>query len=180
MTKITPSIIKRLRQKDEEAFEVFFMEYKNIIFYQAMRYVQNTHTAEDLTQEIFMKVIESIDYYDDKKGAFSTWTMAIARNYITSYVRKDKEKYTLSEDNLENAYSSDSNTEYNLKLSELESNMTEDEYLVLILRIVQGWKYVDISKHMKLTTNQVRHLYKKAVKISKRVLGDNDENKNQD
>jgi len=72
------------------AFNKIYKRYKSPIFYLALRFVKmNKETADDLTQEIFVKVFEKIKNYDHSV-AFTTWMYKLANNHIIDFKRKEK------------------------------------------------------------------------------------------
>ncbi len=63
------------------------------VFGIAYRFVGRVDEAEDLTQDIFVKVFQSLDRYRESDGAFSTWVGTVARNHaIDNYRRRREER----------------------------------------------------------------------------------------
>ena len=63
------------------------------VFNVAYRFVGRVDQAEDLTQEIFVKVYQSLDRYDAEHGRFETWLATVARNQaIDNYRRRRQER----------------------------------------------------------------------------------------
>jgi RNA polymerase sigma-70 factor (ECF subfamily) len=56
------------KSKDEEKFELLYMEYKNLMFYVANKILGNTKDAEDAVQDAFVKIVEVIDKIDTVKS----------------------------------------------------------------------------------------------------------------
>jgi RNA polymerase sigma-70 factor (ECF subfamily) len=74
----------------QEAFNQIHKRYKSPIFYEVLKSVKmSKETADDLTQEIFIKVWEKIKKYDHSV-AFSTWLYNIAKNHVIDHKRKTK------------------------------------------------------------------------------------------
>lgn len=69
------------------------------VFGIAYRFVGRVDEAEDLTQDIFVKVFQSLDRYRESDGAFSTWVGTVARNHaIDNYRRRREERARRVED----------------------------------------------------------------------------------
>lgn len=82
-------LIKRIQGKGnrEAADELIRMYYDDIHGY-VSRQITDEDTALDLTQEIFISMLKTIHYYDQKKGAgFRTWLYRIATNKIIDWYR---------------------------------------------------------------------------------------------
>lgn len=76
------------KAKAQSAFNKIYKRYKSPIFYMALRYVKlNKETADDLTQEIFVKIWENIHSYNFSV-AFTTWFYNLAKNHLIDHKRK--------------------------------------------------------------------------------------------
>lgn len=72
------------------AFNQIYKRYKNPIFYEVMKFVKmNKEVAEDLTQEIFVKVFQKVQTFDFSV-VFSTWLYNVAKNHVIDFKRKQK------------------------------------------------------------------------------------------
>ncbi len=72
-------------------FEEIYAAYADRVLNLAYRITANEETARDLTQEIFVKVYENLDEFEQRSQVF-TWIYRIAINHITSYLRKEKRR----------------------------------------------------------------------------------------
>ena len=68
--------------------------YTRKVFGVAYRFVGKVDDAEDLTQEIFVKVYQSLDRYRPGEGHFTTWLMTLARNHAIDDYRKRRQERT--------------------------------------------------------------------------------------
>ncbi len=67
-------------KKDEKAFTHLYDMYAKSLFSVINGLVKNTEEAEDVLQEVFVKIWKNIDTYHESKGRFYTWILNIARN----------------------------------------------------------------------------------------------------
>lgn len=88
-------LIKRLHQKDEEAFKIIFDENKKKVINACYRLVYDKDAAEDLTQEVFVKVFTSINQFKGN-SKLSTWIYRIAITKSLDYLRAQKRKKRFS------------------------------------------------------------------------------------
>lgn len=79
-----------MQRGDRKAAELLYIKLFDKVFGFAMHRVGNRATAEDITQDIFMKLIEKIDLFDSAKGGFLVWFWQLARNTITDHLRKTR------------------------------------------------------------------------------------------
>lgn len=85
-------------QKDDKAFTFLYDMYSKSLFSVISLLVRNTEEAEDVLQEVFVKIWKNLDSYDESKGRFYTWIINIARN--TSIDKLRSKDYNNSQKNL--------------------------------------------------------------------------------
>jgi RNA polymerase sigma-70 factor (ECF subfamily) len=88
-------LIKRLRNKDEEAFRIIFNDNQKKVINACYRLVNDKDTAEDLTQEVFIKVFSSIEQFRGD-SQLSTWIYRIAITKSLDHLRAQKRKKRLA------------------------------------------------------------------------------------
>jgi RNA polymerase sigma factor (sigma-70 family) len=94
ITKIeTNELIRGLQNKSEEAFTVLYDDYSAALFGIAFKIVNNKTIAEDLLQDVFVKIWTHIDMYDADKGTLFTWMLNITRNTCKDYFRTKQYGY---------------------------------------------------------------------------------------
>lgn len=75
-------LVRRARGGDGVAWEEIVSAYSRRIFNLAYRFTSNAEAAEDLAQEVFIRIYRTLDQYDPKQGDLSNWLMRLARNLI--------------------------------------------------------------------------------------------------
>jgi RNA polymerase sigma factor, sigma-70 family len=75
-------LIRRARGGDGAAWEEIVSLFSRRIFNLAYRFTSSVSGAEDLTQEVFIRIYKTLDQYDPKQGDLSNWLMRLARNLI--------------------------------------------------------------------------------------------------
>ena len=78
-----------LLEADEEAFKALVFKYTNHIYNFIRQLIKNKEEAEDVTQEVFVKVWKNLKRYKIGKN-FKVWLFAIARNTAIDFLRKKK------------------------------------------------------------------------------------------
>ena len=81
-------LVRRCRAGDGAAWEEIVQNYSRRIYNLAYRFTSRADTAEDLTQEVFIRVYRSLDQYNPKQGDLQNWLMRLARNLIIDDYRK--------------------------------------------------------------------------------------------
>ncbi len=82
-------IIGRLKQDDDSAFRNLFEEYKRLVFHVAYRLTGNVHEAEDVVQEVFLKIHKGIKGFRHE-CSLKTWILKIAVNLCKNRYRRKK------------------------------------------------------------------------------------------
>ncbi len=174
-------VVRLAQQGDQEAFSVLVRAYQNRVFGLALNVVHNRETADDLTQEIFLKAYLSLPRFRFQ-SEFGTWLYQIAMNHIRDYLRKrKKEKDQLSLDGIPEPRLPEK--ELSLQLAEgqeeerrrllLRQKLEEmpDKYrLILSLRDIQGLSYEEIGKILKLSPGTVDSRLHRARRLLRKKL----------
>jgi RNA polymerase sigma-70 factor, ECF subfamily len=89
----TEALIQRCLSGDQAAWELIVRQYWRKVFNVAYKFVGKHDQAEDLTQDIFLKIFKSLDTFD-RRANFQTWLISISRNLCIDHyrsVRKERE-----------------------------------------------------------------------------------------
>ena len=80
-------LIEDYKNGDNSAFNELFYRYKLPVFNYIKRMVKDKEVAEDIFQEVFLRVIKGLQHYKEK-GKFSAWLFKIAHSLTMDYFRK--------------------------------------------------------------------------------------------
>ena len=86
---IDNQIIDAYLRGDERSLEILVKKYIKPIYFFILYFAGNTSDAEDLTQDVFVKVWKNLKKFDGEKG-FKTWIFSIAKNTSIDFLRKKK------------------------------------------------------------------------------------------
>ena len=92
MSEPASDLVDRCRAGDEAAWRELVAHHTRKVFGIAYRFVGKVDAAEDLTQEIFVKVYQSLERYRPAEGSFGTWLMTLARNHAIDDYRKRRQE----------------------------------------------------------------------------------------
>src|SRR5206468_5186821 len=94
----TETLIQRCVQGDQSAWDLIVTQYWRKVFNVAYKFVGKHDEAEDLTQDIFLKIFKSIGTFD-RRANFQTWLISVSRNLCIDHYRSvRKERQTISRD----------------------------------------------------------------------------------
>ena len=87
------ALIKRCLRGDQQAWDAIVRQYWRKVFNVAYKFVGKHDEAEDLTQDIFLKIFKALGTFD-RRANFQTWIVSISRNLCIDHyrsVRKERE-----------------------------------------------------------------------------------------
>jgi RNA polymerase sigma-70 factor (ECF subfamily) len=87
-------LVQRCRDGDEAAWGELVARHTRRVFGVAYRFTGRVDEAEDLTQEVFVKVYQNLHRYRADDGAFTTWLTTVARNQAIDHYRRRREERT--------------------------------------------------------------------------------------
>ena len=183
--------MKKARQ-DPEAFGDLYDRYYPIIFNYILKRTGDVATAQDITSETFIKVLQKLPVFQWRNVPFIAWIYKIASNEIATYFRKGK-YHPVSLEKLyetqhfepfieENAHSElveaqevvDRNNEY-LEIQMLIKTLPERMQQIIVLRYFERKKFEEISVIMNMTTGAIKTMLSRALrKLEKIVQAKND------
>jgi RNA polymerase sigma-70 factor (ECF subfamily) len=86
----TGVLVRRCLAGDAGAWEDIVRAYNRRIYNLCYRFTNSPDNAEDLTQEVFIKVYRTLASYDVEKGAFTTWVTTLTRNLLVDHFRRSR------------------------------------------------------------------------------------------
>src|SRR5438094_8174684 len=158
-----PGLLPRLRAGDPRAFEDQVIAYQHRVFGVALRMLGNRAEAEELAQEVFLRVHRAIgEFRGDAK--LSTWLYAIAsRLCLNRLTSGERRVVRLGEETLAWLASREVGPAEELERTELETalhraiaELSEERRIVVVLRGLEGLSYEEIAAALELELGTVR------------------------
>jgi RNA polymerase sigma factor (sigma-70 family) len=168
-------LIEQLKQGDETAFRTIVEQWKDMVYNTILGIVQNETEAEDLAQDVFIKVYEKVGTFKgDSK--FSTWLYRIATTTALDHLRSKKRKkrfgflQSLGSGGEENDAVPDfhhpgvslDNKERSTVLFKAIDSLPENQKAAYTLHKLEGLSYRDVSEVLKTTVSAVESLMSRA------------------
>jgi len=158
-------LIERCLAKDDSAWEALMLRYKRKVFGIAYKFTGRFEEAEDLTQEVFLKVFKALDTYK-REQEFYWWLVSISRNTCIDYYRSARRQRKVITDNLEkiknfkfDGLSPQGSLEAAERSKALRDSLThlpDDLRTVLIMRDLKGLSYREIADELHLAEGTVK------------------------
>lgn len=157
--------------------------YSKKVFNLALNFAGNRDDASDITQDIFLKVYNNIDKFEEDKN-FQSWLLTLSRNHCIDYWRKtrsNREQLELDEDRYDGTiHEEDSGPEMSvIKKSDAKylrlqlQKLPPDLRTLIIMRDIQDFSYQEIAEQMDLPMGTIKSRINRArVKLAKLILGE--------
>ena len=85
-------LMDRLGSRDLAAFEALYDRYGDLVYSVCLRVVGDTYIAEDVTQDVFVRVWRRPEQFDLRRGKFVTWLLSVARNRSIDHRRSQSRR----------------------------------------------------------------------------------------
>jgi RNA polymerase sigma-70 factor (ECF subfamily) len=86
-------LMQRLVLRDLKAFRTIYARYSSLVYSAALRVVRDAQIAEDMVQEIFLRLWRKPESYTASRGKFATWLTSVTRNRAVDEVRSRGRRY---------------------------------------------------------------------------------------
>ena len=152
--------LRRLAEGDTDALETVYHKLGRKIFMTAFSVLGDTHAAEDVMQDTFVRLASSAGSYREGSNAVA-YILTVTRNLAITALEKRKREYPAEE-----IFGSDATEEDSLPLRELEALRTleEGDRQIVILRLDAGMKHRDIAALLGITPAACEKRYQRALK----------------
>lgn len=159
---------------NQDSFRLLVEKYTPSIYNFSVRFVGPEY-ANDITQDVFIKVWKNIKKFDSKRANFKTWIFTITRNTITDYLRKKKmipfstldKEDELFEDSIEDEAILPSEALARLEDKELLNNILdkipENYREILVLHYQEEMTFDEIGKILGKPLNTVKSYHRRAL-----------------
>jgi len=169
------STVAQQAQTNESSFETLVAKYKERVFRLCLSILDDRFLAEDLSQEVFLKVFENLDRYDPRYK-FSTWLFSIAVHAsLNAKKRRKTEKEVIAatlQEKKSRAPSGGAGSERLGKLREVVKTLPGKYRAVLTLRFTEELSCKEIATVMGTTPNAVSiAIYKAKKMILEEMIG---------
>lgn len=169
------NLVEKAARGDIGAFGEIYSIYLDRIFRYVFYQVKNRATAEDLTEEIFVKAWESISKFRWKGPPFVAWLYKIARNHIIDYFRTNRQQEILDEETLsddKNPEQEADNRQMQSVLSKAISDLPQQQRQIIVLKFIEGLENCEIAQVLKKSQGSIRILQMRALIALRRKLSE--------
>ncbi len=171
-------LIVLLKDRNENGFHYLYDHYSGALYGVILRIVQSKDYTEEIIQDVFVKIWNSIQQYDSSKGRFYTWMINIARNTAIDYLKSKSFQNELKNQPLPDfvynsaELSTTNNSSDFIGFSNVLENLETDKKELIELAYYQGYTQNEISEKLKIPLGTVKTKMRNALMKLKDLLKD--------
>jgi RNA polymerase sigma-70 factor, ECF subfamily len=154
------TLLRIVAQKRPEALEALYDRYGNLVFSVALAIIRDRGLAEEIMQDVFWRVWDNAEIYDQSRAQVKHWLMRMARNRAIDQARKDRlrpERHASPWAEPTLRQSSDHHTPLHIMAFAAEqarvraalADLPEDQQRALQLAYLQGYSHQEIAEHLR-------------------------------
>jgi RNA polymerase sigma-70 factor, ECF subfamily len=157
-TRLVQQAVRRAKDGDSEGIHFLYVRFSDDVLRYVNSFVRDYHEAEDITHNVFAKLMTSIVKYEERAVPFTAWIMRVARNAALDHLRARRAIPT-EEVRIAEEEEAESPMERGLDIREALEELPDDQREVLVLRHVMGLSPVEIAGTLEKTESSVHGLH---------------------
>jgi RNA polymerase sigma-70 factor, ECF subfamily len=175
MDEVEQRLIQCAQRGDRQAFADLYERYQPAIYTYLYYRIADPDCAEELTCEVFARMVQNIRHYRDQGQPFLAWLYTIAHNLRVDYYRENgkAQMVELDETLLAEDQGPAETLEIQLKaacLKQVLGFLTEDQQFVVVAKFVEGRSNADIALLMDKPEGAIKSLQHRALAALRRAI----------
>lgn len=169
-------LIEQAQQGDADGFSALYRAHVQTIYRYVYHRVNDTHLAEDLTGDVFIRALKGIGRYTDQGKPFIAWLYRIAHARVIDYYRQT-DRRPIESDVSEQPIAVETDIDADLvrkqaakSLKQAISTLTDSQQQVIIFRFIEGYRIDKVAKLMGKKPNAIKALQHRALRTLAREL----------
>ncbi|MGH2868852.1 MAG: RNA polymerase sigma factor [Solirubrobacteraceae bacterium] len=151
--------ITMARTGDPEGMRYLYVRYGDNVYGYVRSIVRDAHEAEDITQQLFVKLMTALDKYEPRGVPFSAWMLRLAHNLAMDHMRAPLRRITPCEEVRSADEPDDGHEERQRCLRTALQSLPDEQRNVILLRHVAGLSPGEIAEHMGRSESSVHGLH---------------------
>lgn len=168
-------LISRARQRDATAFGILYERYIDKVYRYIAYRTSSTVIAEDLTAEVFLNAWRSIERYEDRGYAFSTWLLRLAHNEVTDHYRTRRNDVSLPDTDIHSSSLPEPGHFVELQVDQMTliraiKQLPDEWRQIVLLRFVEGLPFEEIASIIGKSSGACRVIQHRALARLRELL----------
>lgn len=157
-SRLVKTAIARAKDGDMEALQFLYVRYAADVLRFVSSLVKDHHEAEDITQNVFVKLISAIKKYEPREVPFAAWILRVARNAALDHLRA-RRMVPVEDVRVQDDDHRQISHERGRDLREALEQLPEEQRDVLVLRHIVGLSPVEIADVLGKTESSIHGLH---------------------
>ena len=173
------ALVSKLRAKDRSALEYLYDHYSSALYGVIFRILKKEEIAEEVLQDVFMKIWDRFESYDSTKGKLFTWMVNIARNQAIDKTRSKEISKDSKTSTIEKSVSRIDSEDYveqkieGIGVKDILKNLTDDQKFVVEHLYFQGYSQSELAEEFDIPLGTVKTRLRLAMQHLRSTLGVN-------
>jgi RNA polymerase sigma-70 factor (ECF subfamily) len=150
--------VARAKEGDAEGIHFLYVRFHDDVLRYVNSFVRDHHEAEDITHNVFAKLMTAIARYEERAVPFEAWILRVARNAALDHLRA-RRAVPVEEVRVAETAEAESSLELGLDIREALEELPLDQREVLVLRHVIGLSPLEIAGTLQKTVSSVHGLH---------------------
>lgn len=168
-------LIRRAKEGDPAAFAEIYARLQPAVYRYVYYRVGDAATAEDLTGEVFVRLVEKIERFTPRGRPLMAWLYTIARNLVVDFYRQVGQSPSVPLDQQPVADTVDLEEAVARRLSQQRlvaalAHLTEEQRQVVLLKFIEGLDNETVARMLGRSVNAVKALQHRALAGLRRIL----------
>jgi RNA polymerase sigma factor (sigma-70 family) len=168
--------VARLKAKDRSALEYLYDHYSAALYGVIFRIIQKEEVAEEVLQDVFLKVWNRFDQYESTKGRLFTWLTNIARNQAIDRTRSKEISKDHKTSGIENLVSRIDNKDHveqrveDIGVQDILKSLPQEQQFVVDHLYFKGYSQSEVSEEFNIPLGTVKTRLRLAMQHLRKVL----------
>ena len=162
-------VIARAKQGDSGAIHWLYVNYSDNVYGYARSILRDEHEAEDIRQQVFVRLITSIGSYKERSVPFAAWLLRVTHNMAIDYLRR-RRPILCEEARSPNVRAEERGRELSEALTTALSELPPIQRDVIVLRHVAGYSPSEIAERLGKSEDSIHGLHHRGRRALKQSL----------
>lgn len=150
--------VDRAREGDSDALRYLYVRFAGNVYGYARSIVRDQHEAEDVTQQVFVKLMRIIDRYEPRDVPFSAWILRVTHNLAIDHLRRLR-AVPCEEVRSIDETAGEGNHERSRSLRDALASLPHEQREVLVMRHVMGLSPTEIADRLGKSEGSIHGLH---------------------
>ncbi len=170
-------LIEKLNQRDQQAFQWLYDQYSPALYGVVLRIMRDDEQAQDVLQDVFVKIWKNLDAYDATKGRLFTWMLNVSRNTAIDALRARKAQPSAAirtdEDNvhiIDRQHNTQQPNSDHIGVQEIVSKLRPERKQLIDLVYFSGYTHEEAAEKLNLPLGTVKTRIRAALQELKQLF----------